>query len=135
MSKCQLIVMLMSILVTSTAYAQEQRGSIEGIVKDSSGAVVPGALVEARSPSAVGVSSAVTDANGIFRFPALPPGTYKVTAALQGFAPATSGDVILALGQVLKITLNLGVASVSESVVVSGESPLIDVKQNAATLS
>ena len=72
-------------LLALPAAAQEQTGSITGVVKDSSGAVLPGATVEARSPSAVGVSTAVTDANGIYRFPALPPGTYEISATLQGF--------------------------------------------------
>src|SRR5262245_38149795 len=135
MSKWKFAILLMACLAARPAAAQEQRGSIEGVVKDSSGLVVPGATVEARSPSAVGVSTAVTDAEGVFRFPALPPGTYRITASLQGFAPANSGDVALALGQVLKVPLIIGVASVNETVTVSGASPLIDVKQNAATLS
>src|SRR5689334_25380690 len=115
-----LAVLVVACLAAVPAAAQEQRGSIEGIVKVSSGGLVPGATVEARSPSAVGVSTAVTDADGVFRFPALPPGTYTVTASLSGFAPARSNDIVLALGQVLKVTLHLGVASVAETVTVSG---------------
>jgi hypothetical protein len=73
--------------VCASAAAQEQRGSIEGIVRDSSGGVLPGVTIEARSPSLVGVQSTVTDAQGIYRFPALTPGQYEVTATLQGFTP------------------------------------------------
>ena len=120
------------LLLALPAVAQEQTGSIQGVVKDSSGAVLPGVTVEARSPSAVGVSTAVTDANGIYRFPALPPGTYEVSANLQSFVPAKVSDAVVTLGKLLTIDLTLKLAGVSESVTVTGESPLIDVKQNAA---
>ena len=120
------------LLLALPAVAQEQTGSIQGSVKDSSGAVLPGVTVEARSPSAVGVSTAVTDANGNYRFPALPPGTYEVSANLQSFTPAKVTDAVVTLGKQLTIDLTLKLAGVSESVTVTGESPLIDVKQNAA---
>ncbi len=121
-----------ALLAAWPAAAQEQTGAITGVVKDSSGAVLPGVTVEARSPSAVGVSTAVSDANGIYRFPALPPGTYEVTASLQGFVSAKVSDAALTLGKELKIDLALRLAGVSETVNVTAGSPLIDVKQNAA---
>jgi len=113
------------------AQAQEQTGAIQGIVKDASGAILPGATVEARSPRVVGVSTTVTDAQGRYRFPALPPGTYTVTATLQGFTPGKVEDTVVALGQLLTINLTLAVGGVTETVQVTGESPLIDVKQSA----
>jgi hypothetical protein len=119
------------LLLALPAVAQEQTGSIQGVVKDSSGAVLPGVTVEARSPSAVGVSTATTDANGTYRFPALPPGAYEVSASLQSFVPAKISDAVVTLGKQLTIDLTLKLAGVSESVTVTGESPLIDVKQNA----
>ena len=122
-------------LFAATARAQDTRGSIEGVVKDSSGGVLPGATVEARSPKQVGVQSTSTDTNGIYRFPALSPGAYEVTATLQGFAPKKVADIQLSLGQTLKIDFALGLATVAESVQVTGESPLIDVKGNAASAS
>ncbi|RPJ85009.1 MAG: TonB-dependent receptor, partial [Acidobacteria bacterium] len=120
----------MVLLMAWPVAAQEQGGSIQGIVTDSSGGVLPGVTVEARSPQVVGVSTTLTDASGVYRFPALPPGRYTVTASLQGFQTSQS-EAILALGQILKVDLSLAVAGVSETVQVTGESPLIDVKQNA----
>jgi hypothetical protein len=124
--------LMVCLCLTAPAAAQEQRGSIEGIVKDSSGAVLPGVTVEARSPAMVGVTNTVSDASGVYRFPSLPPGRYEITGRLQGFSTARVSDVQLELGQVLKVGLVLAVGGVSESVQVKGESPLIDVKQNAA---
>ncbi len=110
--------------------AQEQRGSIEGVVKDSSGAVLPGVTVEARS-SAGAVVSSTTDTEGVYRFPSVAPGTYEITATLQGFTPKKQGDVSVGLGQIKKVDLALGLAGVAESVQVTAESPLVDVKQSA----
>ena len=115
----------------TAAFAQEQTGAIQGTVKDSSGAVLPGVTVEARSASAPGVATAVTDAQGVYRFPALPSGTYEVTAKLSGFNTAKVENAVLVLGKLLTIDLTLAVQGVSESVQVTAESPLIDVKQNA----
>jgi hypothetical protein len=120
------------------ASAQEQAGSIQGIVKDSSGGVLPGATVEARSASVVGTTTAVSDAAGAYRFPALPPGTYEITAALQGFKGVKVPSVQLQLGQALKLDIALELGTLSESVQVTSESsPIIDVRQNitGATIS
>ena len=128
-----LLCVVLAILTWSgVAAAQEQRGSIEGTVRDSSGALLPGVTVEARSPALVGTQSTVTDTNGTYRFPALAPGRYELTGTLQGFAVAKVADVSLELGKLLKVDLTLAPAGVAETVEVSGESPLIDVKQNAA---
>src|SRR4051812_49816830 len=97
-----LLVGLMSILSIAPAVAQEQRGSIEGVVKDSSGGALPGVVIEARSPAMVGVQSTTSDGVGAYRFPALPPGKYVLTATLSGFNTAKLPDLALELGQVLK---------------------------------
>jgi hypothetical protein len=119
--------------LSSVLAAQETRGSIEGIVKDTSGAVLPGVTVEARSPALVGVSTAITDAQGIYRFPALAPGVYEVSASLAGFSPRKVDGIQLLLGQILKVDMALAVAGLVESVQVLATSPVIDVKQNAAS--
>jgi hypothetical protein len=126
-----LLIVWFVLLAALPLAAQEQTGSIQGVIKDASGGVLPGVTVEARSPRVVGASTAVTDAQGVYRFPALPPGVYTVTATLQGFTPAKS-EAVLALGQLLKVDLSLQIAGVAETVQVTGESPLIDVKQNAS---
>ncbi len=114
------------------AAAQEQSGSIQGTVKDAQGGVLPGVTVEAKNQATGAVQSTVSDAAGVYRFPALQPGRYDVNANLAGFSPAKNPNVILPLGQVLSIDLTLALAGVTESVQVTAESPLIDVKQNAS---
>ena len=132
---CLLGVLALCLSFATGANAQDTRGSIEGVVKDASGAVLPGATVEAKSPSLVGVQSTTSDANGLYRFPALSPGIYEVSATLSGFTARKVSDIQLNLGQTLKVDFALPVAGVSESVQVTAESPLIDVKGNAAAVS
>ncbi len=123
------------VLFAPLASAQETRGSIEGVVKDSSGAVLPGVTVEARSAAGTGVVSAATDNLGAYRFPSLTPGIYEVSANLTGFGPKKVENIQLLLGQILRVNFALSLAGVAESVQVTAESPLIDVKQNAASVS
>ncbi len=118
--------------LAGTAWAQEQSGGIQGVVKDSTGAVLPGVTVEARNAVASTVQSVVTDDKGTYRFPALPPGTYEVTAKLQGFNPGRVPNVIIAIGKLLEVNLALSVGGVTDTVQVTGEAPLIDVKQSSS---
>ncbi len=89
-----------ALLVALPVVAQEQRGSIEGVVKDAQGGAIVGATVVAKSLAGATVE-AVTDATGTYRFPSLAPGRYEVTANLSGFAPAKVQNVDLRLGQLL----------------------------------
>jgi hypothetical protein len=122
--------LMVALLLAAPLAAQELRGSIEGVVRDTSGAVLPGATVEAKTTNGV-VLSTTSDATGTFRFPAVAPGTYVVTGTLQGFQTGTVNDVIVGLGQIKRVDFSLSLQGVAETVQVSAESPLVDVKQNA----
>jgi Carboxypeptidase regulatory-like domain/TonB dependent receptor/TonB-dependent Receptor Plug Domain len=122
---------LMAVLLLAwPVAAQDQRGTIEGTVKDTSGAVVPGVTVEAKTTTGV-VQSTTTDASGVFRFPSLPPGVYEVSATLASFSPQKFSDVSVGLGQAKRLEFALSLAGVQETVSVTAESPLVDVKQSA----
>ncbi len=124
------LVILATLALVLPAVAQEQRGSIQGVVKDSQGGALVGATVVAKRAGGASVE-AVTDSVGSFRFNALSPGEYEITATLSGFAPAKVAAIDLRLGQVLSINLGLKPGGLTETVQVVGESPLIDVKQSA----
>lgn len=124
--------LLAVLLIALPVAAQEQRGSIEGVVKDQSGAAVPGAVVEARSASLIGVATSTTDPSGTYRFPALPPGEYQVKATLTGFAPAQASGIVVTLGKNLKVDLTMKVSTQTEQITVLGESPVIDIKSSAS---
>ncbi len=120
---------LIALAIALPAAAQEQRAAIYGTVADSTGGVIPGASIEAKSLA--GTITTVSDSAGKYRFPALRPGRWAINAMLSGFAPATVQSVELSLGDNLKVDLTLGPISVKEAVTVRGEAPLIDTKSAA----
>ncbi len=118
------------------AAAQEQTGTITGIVRDNSGAVLPGASVEAESIArGTVVGTTTTDNSGRYRFVGLLPGLYNVTARLQGFSANRVEQIDLRLGQLLTVDLALAVGGVAETIQVTAESPLIASKQSAKSFS
>ena len=104
--------------------AQEQRGSVEGVVKDAQGGAVVGATVTAKHLNGAS-QTAVTDATGTYRFVTLPPGHYEITAALSGFAPSKVSNIDLRLGQVLSVNMTLSPGGVTETVQVVGDSLVV----------
>ncbi len=109
--------------------AQEQRGAIQGVVRDAHGAPAPGVAVLARSTAGRATES-VTDGAGVYRFAALPPGRYEVSARLSGFRPARVVNIDLRLGQQLEIDVRLAPAGPDETVEVASESPLVAITQS-----
>src|SRR6476659_9283280 len=124
------VAVLAACLLASTAFAQgggaSTTGSINGKVADSSGGVLPGVTVSATSPSLMGVQSSVTDTGGNYRFPALPPGTYTVSFELPGFSTLKREGIQIAMGFTAAVNVELAVASLQETVTVTGDSPVID---------
>ena len=101
-------------------------GTIQGRVADSSGAVLPGVTVSATSPSMIGSQTQVTNENGLYRFPAVPPGTYELTFELAGFNTMKRSGIQISLGFTATVNADLAVATLQETVTVSGASPVID---------
>ena len=115
-------------LLPLTAFAQS---TFAGVVRDSSGAVLPGVTVEATSPVLIErVRSAVTDDQGRYTIVDLRPGTYKLTFTLTGFTTFVRDGVELPSNVSVPINAELRVGAIEESVTVTGQSPLVDV-QNA----
>ena len=119
---------LISIASASSAFAQNAQ--INGTVKDSSGAIIPGATVTARNLDSGLARTGVTDAAGEFRLPSLPPGRYSVSTELSGFSTETRPDIVLIIDQTAIIHFALKPAALSETVTVTGESPIVDVTRS-----
>ncbi|HWK09289.1 MAG TPA: TonB-dependent receptor, partial [Vicinamibacterales bacterium] len=122
--------LLALLLLAWPAAAQEQRGSIEGVVRDTSGAVLPGVSVTITGGSGVKLD-ATSGPDGVYRFPSLQPGTYTVSASLTGFKASTVPDVRVQLGDIKKVDFALALGGVTENVQVTAEAPLVDVKQSS----
>jgi len=113
-------------LTAGSAYAQT---ALSGVVKDSSGAVLPGVTVEASSPVLLEKTrSAVTDGTGQYLIPSLTPGTYTVTFTLAGFATIKKDNVIVTGAGSVSMNADMRVGNVSETITVTGETPIVDVQ-------
>ena len=128
MRKCLWGVLLVAVvfLLPSSASAQ---ASIAGSTRDTSGAALPGVTVEASSPALIEkVRTAVSDERGLFRIVNLPPGTYSVTFALPGFNQVKRDGIELTGSFTATVDADLTVGGVTETITVTGASPIVDVQ-------
>jgi outer membrane receptor protein involved in Fe transport len=110
-----------------------QTATLTGTVADQSGAVLPGVTVTITGESLIGgTRTAVTDENGVYRFPAVAPGTYTVSAELSGFRPFSQENVRLQLGQTITIDPKLEVGGFEDRITVAGGAPVVDVRSSGA---
>jgi hypothetical protein len=122
------IALALSLWLPTIAHAQS---AIAGIVRDSSGAVLPGATVEAASDALIERSrSVVTDSLGAYKIVDLRPGVYTVTVTLTGFNTYKRDNIELPSSFVATINAELKVGTVQETVTVTGASPVVDVQSN-----
>ncbi|HEV3062614.1 MAG TPA: TonB-dependent receptor, partial [Vicinamibacterales bacterium] len=111
----------------TTARAQVQTGSILVKAVDQQGGATPGVSVTISSPVLVsGTMTGVTDGGGVYRFPSLVPGTYAVKLELSGFQTIVREGLVVLVGQTTPIDVALKVATLAETVTVSGDSPVVD---------
>lgn len=118
-----------ALLVVPSLFAQVERTStIQGTIKDPSGAVVSGATVELNSTALfTGSTSTTTDSSGFYRFAELRPGTYNLSVTKTGFTTYKQTGIELAVGRVPTIDISLKVGATTETVEVTGAAPQIDV--------
>jgi outer membrane receptor protein involved in Fe transport len=129
------IVLVIALLVAAMPLlAQETTGHIAGRVTDASGTPLPGVSVEAVSTRGQRLD-VVTDSNGEYRFNALPPGVYSVTATLEGLEPASIKSLTVTLGTTQRADLTLRMSAVSETVTVTAEAPIVDTTRSATATS
>jgi hypothetical protein len=125
---CAAIVFVAVFMASRAASAQ---ASIAGVVRDGSGAVLPGVTVEASSPALIEKTrSAVTDGSGQYRIVDLGPGRYTVSFTLTGFKTVRREDVVLEGAFTAQVSVGLEVGALAESVTVTGATPTVDVTNN-----
>src|SRR5438552_6207415 len=123
---------LATLIVSQVAWAQTTAG-ITGVVRDASGAVMPGVTVEAASPALIEkVRTAITDDQGRFNIVDLRPGIYTVAFTLPGFTSFKREGIELSVGFTATVNAEMKVGSVEETVTVTGASPVVDA-QNVHT--
>jgi hypothetical protein len=114
----------------ATAMAQSggasATGSIQGRVHDNSGAAMPGVTVTVSGPSMIGAQTAVTSSEGVYRFPGVPAGVYRVAYEMPGFSTLVREGIRVGIGFTATLDVELLVKQMEESVTVTGEAPVVD---------
>jgi hypothetical protein len=125
-----LSIVMSALLLPWAASAQQASASgVAGVVKDTSGAVLPGVTVEASSPALIEkVRTAVSDSEGRYNIVDLRPGTYAVTFTLPGFNAFKRDGIELTSGFTATVNADMQVGALTETITVTGESPLVDTR-------
>ncbi len=133
MKKIIALVIVLGALAAAAApaWAQQTTGTIAGRIIDAQGAVVPGVTVTGKNVETGFVRSEVTDGTGAYRLAALPVGTYDLTAELQGFTRVENKGIVVNVGQTLDVAMTLKLATVSETITVTGGTPLIETTSSS----
>jgi hypothetical protein len=127
------------VLAWPAAFAEAQvsatTGAINGKVSDGTGGVLPGVTVTVSSPSIQGVRTEVTNNQGDYRFPGLAPGDYRVQYELPGFGTVVREGIRVGIGFTATVNTEMRVATLEETVTVTGESPVVDVSSTTTATS
>ena len=115
---------------TGPAVAQtgQMFGELVGKITDDQGGVLPGVIVSLTGPAVMGAQTATTNQSGLYRFPAVTSGTYKLTFELGGFAPYVREGIVVPVRTTITVDAQMKVAALQESVTVTGASPVIDLE-------
>src|SRR2546421_10444198 len=120
-----LMIVICLLVSTLAAFGQTDRGAITGTIADATGAVIPGATVEAKNLGAGTVYTAGSSETGNFTLPQLPAGTYEVSVTLPGFKRFVRPTVIVGVAQTVRVDAALEVGANTESVTVEAAAPLL----------
>ena len=136
--RCVVVVTLLLSLLALSAKVNAQtasttEGAIVGTVTDTSGAAVVGATVTLTGAQVMGTKTVTTDQNGVYRFPALAPGDYKIIVDAAGFGPQTRDGVHISLGFTATVNVEMAVGATTQTITVSSETSTIDLQANNIT--
>ncbi|HEY6555228.1 MAG TPA: TonB-dependent receptor, partial [Vicinamibacteria bacterium] len=118
------------LILGAPVYAQRTTGTIAGVLKDGSGAVLPGVTVSVTGPNIVGTQTAVTNEVGSYRVHNLPPGEYQVSFSLTGFKTINRRAVRVSLGHQAEENASLEVSQRQDAIDVVAESSVVDTTSN-----
>ena len=131
----KLILFTLLVAWPSAALSQQIYGRLEGAANDAQGLVLPGVTVTLESAELVAPRSATTDVDGSYRFAQLVGGSYNMTFELGGFQTVVFEDITVVGGSTFEINATMDIATVAETVTVTGESPVVDVKTTGVSAS
>ena len=118
-----------ALLLPAGAAGQSADATLTGTIKDPSGAIVPGVTITARNTGTNETRTAVTSPEGLYRVTNLPRGTYEVKAELEGFKTVTQSDVLLTVGDTVRLDFTMEVGALSETVSVTSQASLVNTEE------
>jgi hypothetical protein len=118
------------LILTTSLHAQRTTGDLQGVVRDASGGVLPGVTVSVSGPNIPRAQTTVTSETGSYRIGNLPPGTYNLSFELTGFKPVSLQGLRVNVGGTLEQNVGLEIGTLSESVSVTAETPVVDTTSN-----
>jgi hypothetical protein len=126
------LIALMCVCMIVSLQAQSGNAKIMGkILEKVDGSAIPGVVVTATSPKLVGAATAISDETGVYRLLNLSPGVYELKFEVEGFATLIRKEVSLKVEQTLTFNVEMELKKLEESIIITGEAPLIDVKDTA----
>lgn len=131
--RATLCLIVILVLISPLVYAQsKESGALKGTIRLEDGNAVPGVLVTLSSEDVVGSKkSTVTNTDGEYRFIGLQPGTYSISASLEGFASAKQAGINVHIGKTFEVDLTMKQGKITEEIEVLGKTPTVDVKDSA----
>src|SRR5206468_887179 len=127
------MIIWLTAVVGPAAQSQITTGVIDGVAVDTSGAVLPGVDVEIRNVDTNFTRTLTTDSGGRFVALQLPPGRYTVTLKLSGFATVVQENVLVTIGEAVRLSPVMKVSGIAETVMVTTASPAVETTRTAAT--
>ncbi|MSO63410.1 MAG: hypothetical protein EXQ50_15215, partial [Acidobacteria bacterium] len=132
-SVCASVLLAVGVMALPASALAQSASGIAGVVRDSSGGVLPGVTVEATSPALIeGTRSTISGTNGTFQITDLRPGDYVVTFTLPGFRTVRREGIRLGASFTATVNVELAVGQLEETVTVSGASPIVDVRNSVS---
>jgi hypothetical protein len=116
------------VLGVASLLSAQSYGRLIGVARDAQGGVLPGVTVTLSGGGVIGERVATSDVDGSYRFQALPPGTYNLKFDMSGFKTLNREGIIITTAQTITVDVTLEIAAVAETITVTGESPVVDVK-------
>jgi len=133
--KLLIFLVILFLFAMSSASAQRLTGKIVGLVTDESGIPLPGVTVDLSGSAAMGIHSQLTSENGFYRFTNLSPGVYRIVFTLEGFKTVERENLKISVNTTVTENIELSPVSLEESVIVTAESPVVDVTKSSITVN
>ncbi len=130
-----LLLVAVTLIFSGLLIAQERNGEIIGTVVLEDGSAIPGVAVDCNGSNLVGKRTTVTNEVGAFRLMALPSGNYEITFMLEGFKTVKRKDVRVDIGRTYKLDIMMETGAIQKEIVVTGQSPTIDVRKSASSVN